>query len=67
MICLTTNTQVVLHHTDSYGDGGTDFYVLVDGIEVQFLDGSGYGDIWTIDVNTDGILEHDTPCDALEI
>ena len=67
MICLTTNSQVVLHHTDSYGDGGTDFYVLVDGIEVQFLDGSGYGDTWTIDVNTDGTIDHDTPCDALEI
>ena len=67
LICLTTNSQVVLHYTDSFGDGGTDFYVLVDGVEVQFLEGSGYGDVWTIDINTDGILDHDTPCDALEI
>ena len=42
LICLTTNSQVVLHHTDSYGDGGTDFYVLVDGVQkCSSLDGSG--------------------------
>ena len=67
LICLTTNSQVVLHHTDSYGDGGTDFYVLVDGVQTQLLDGSGYGDTWTIDINTDGLIDHDIPCDALEI
>jgi len=44
LICLATNSQVVLHHTDSYGDGGTDFYVLVDGVQTEFLDGSGTGD-----------------------
>ncbi|GEM_PF-172137 len=67
LICLTTNSQVVLHHSDSYGDGGTDFYVLIDGVETQFLDGSGYGDTWTIDINTDGFIDHDIPCDAIEI
>ena len=67
LICLTTNSQVVLHHTDSYGDGGTDFYVLVDGVQTQLLEGSGYGNTWTIDVNTNGLIDHDIPCDALEI
>ena len=67
LICLATNSQVVLHHTDSYGDGGTDFYVLVDGVQTEFLDGSGTGDTWTINVNTDGLVDHDTPCDALEL
>ena len=67
IICVTTNSQVVLHHTDSYGDGGTDFYVLIDGVQTQYLDGSGYGDIWTIDVNTGDLIDHDTPCDALEV
>ena len=36
-------------------------------IRLDFKDGSGYGDTWTIDINTDGFIDHDIPCDAIEI
>jgi hypothetical protein len=67
MTCATSGTQLDLIHVDDYGDGGTDFIVLVDGVQTQFLDGSGYGETFVIDVNNDGLIDHDSPCDALEV
>ena len=66
-ICVAEGSQLTLYHVDSYGDGGTDFYVLINGVEVDFLDGTGNGNVWNIDVNTDGLVDYDSPCDALEV
>ena len=65
--CVTSGTQVDLIHVDSWGDGGTDFTVLIEGFLVAYLDGTGLGDTWTIDVQEYLLVDHDSSCDAAEI
>ncbi len=42
LVCVTAGSQLDLIHVDSYGDGGADFTVLIDGMPSQLLQGSGY-------------------------
>ncbi len=66
-VCVTTGSQLDLIHVDSYGDGGADFTVLIDEMPSQFLEGSGFGDVFTIDVTGVDFIDHDFPCDAADI
>ncbi|MBT6175113.1 MAG: T9SS type A sorting domain-containing protein [Flavobacteriales bacterium] len=67
IVCIATGSQVDLIHVDSYGDGGSDFTVLIDDMPTQYLDGGGYGDVFTIDVTGNDLIEYDMPCDAAEV
>ncbi|PCJ82271.1 MAG: hypothetical protein COA49_01885 [Bacteroidetes bacterium] len=67
MICLTSDSQVDLIHVDSWGDGGTNFRVIINGFSAAYLEGSGNGETWTIDVASNMLIDHDSPCDAAEI
>ena len=61
LICAATDSQLDLIHVDSYGDGGSDFNVLIDGISTAYLDGTGYGNTITL------LTPHDSPCDAADV
>jgi hypothetical protein len=67
MICATTDSQLDLIHVDSYGDGGCDFIVLIDGYQTAYLDGTGFGNVFTIDVVGPDLIAHDSPCDAADV
>ncbi|MDE0722025.1 MAG: T9SS type A sorting domain-containing protein [Flavobacteriales bacterium] len=67
IVCVATGSQVDLIHVDSYGDGGSDFTVLINDMPTQYLYGGGYGDVFTIDVTGIDLIDHDMPCDAAEV
>lgn len=66
-ICVADSSQIDIIHVDSYGDGGADFYLLLDGVESGYYEGTGVGNVFTIDVGSPNMIPHDVPCDALEI
>jgi hypothetical protein len=66
-VCVTTGSQLDVIFVDSYGDGGTDFTVLINGAQTAYFEGTGYGNTFTLDVSTDVLIEHDNSCDALEV
>jgi hypothetical protein len=66
MICVTTDLSFDLIYVDNWGDGGTDFTVLINGVSTQEFVGYGFGETFTFVAN-DGLIEHDSPCDALVV
>lgn len=67
LICVATDTQLDLIYVDSYGDGGGDFVVLINGEQTENLDGTGFGNTFTIDVASNESIPHDSPCDAADV
>jgi len=67
IVCIATGSQVDLIYVDSYGDGGSDFTVLINDMPTQYFYGVGYGEVFTIDVAGIDLIDHDIPCDAAEV
>ena len=67
LICVATDSQLDLIYVDSYGDGGGDFLVLINGTQTTSLDGTGFGNTFTIDVAANELIPHDSPCDAADV
>jgi hypothetical protein len=67
LICIETGSQVDLIYVDSYGDGGSDFTVLINDIPTPSFDGEGYGEVFTIDIAGIDLIDHDMPCDAANV
>lgn len=67
LVCVASGSQVDLIHVDSYGDGGSNFTVLINDMPTQYLYGGGFGDVFTIDVAAIDLIDHDMPCDAAEV
>lgn len=67
LICVATDTQLDLIYVDSYGDGGGDFVVLINGEQTENLDGTGFGNTFTIDVASNESIPHDSPCGAADV
>ena len=67
IVCIASDSQVDLIYVDSYGDGGSDFTVLIDDMPTQYFYGEGFGDVFTIDVTGVDLIIHDMPCDAAEV
>ena len=59
--CLKTDSTYTLFHVDDYGDGGAKFIVLIDGLPVHTLTGTGQGNQFNFTValpaEFDGVLE----------
>ena len=60
--CVAAGDSLTLFHRDSYGDGGTDFIVLVGGIELGVYDGTGGGNEWTFAAMAPEVVLADAPC-----
>lgn len=67
IVCIASDSQVDLIHVDDYGDGGCDFIVLIDEIQTAYFDGTGYGNVFTIDILAPELIAHDAPCDAADV
>lgn len=66
-LCATEGVQYDLIYVDSYGDGGSDFTILVNGIVDTVFYGEGVGETFTIDVVMPETVPYDLPCNAYEI
>ena len=66
-ICVESGQDFVLTHRDSYGDGGTNFAVLVNGIELAFFEGTDFGNDWSFVVDLPESEQGDVPCNAIAI
>lgn len=62
--CVAAGDSLTLFHRDSYGDGGTDFIVLVGGIELGVYDGTEGGNEWTFAAMAPEVVLADAPCFA---
>ena len=65
--CVVEEDTLDLIYVDSYGDGGTDFSILVGGIVDTVFVGEGVGETFTFIVETPSTVPYDLPCFAYEI
>ncbi|MGY8941500.1 MAG: hypothetical protein ACKVJH_05645 [Flavobacteriales bacterium] len=65
--CVTDGASIDLIHVDSYGDGGSDFILMMDGVLSGIFDGTGYGNTWSFTAGESLFVDHDVPCDAAPI
>lgn len=65
--CITLGDTLDLIYVDSYGDGGTDFTILIDGIVDTVFVGEGVGETFSLVVETPETVPYDLPCYAYEI
>lgn len=66
-LCATPGQALTLHHVDSYGDGGSQFEIYVDGILHHSFTGEEYGNAWSFDPLAMFGPAYDSPCGALAI
>lgn len=66
-ICLEPDSIYQLIFVDSYGDGGSQFEIFVDGAYFGSFAGTGTGNTWIIEPGNSTFPAHDSPCDALEL
>lgn len=62
--CLPTDSAYDFIHIDDYGDGGTHFEIVADGIPIASYTGTGDGNVWTFSPSTSSFVDHDSPCGA---
>lgn len=55
--CLTIGESYTLVYVDDWGDGGSDFTVLVSGIILNVFEGSGDGNSWNFSVEEPATLD----------
>ncbi len=65
--CVTTGQVIDLIFVDSYGDGGLVIELLQDGILTNVYYGSGFGNVWTIEVGNVDVVDYNQPCQALPV
>lgn len=66
-LCGVIGEPLTLHHVDSYGDGGTQFEVYVDGALMHSFAGTGAGNVWTFNPFQSVAPAYDSPCGAVDI
>lgn len=62
--CVAEGAELDLIHVDSYGDGGSGFQLISDGVIHGMFNGTGYGNTWTFTAGESMFIDHDVPCDA---
>lgn len=65
--CATSGQAYDLIHVDSYGDGGSRFDLLMNGILSGIFNGTGAGNVWTFTAGQSLLVENDVPCDAAPV
>ena len=66
-LCAAPDVTLNLHHIDDYGDGGTFFEVLVEGVVNHSFSGTGNGNLWAFNPFESIGPAYDSPCGAVEI
>lgn len=64
--CLDPGAYDIIF-TDSYGDGGLQFEVLVDGVSWSAFSGTNSGNTFTFNTTQPSLVEGDSPCGAFEL
>ena len=65
--CFSTGEPLDLIHVDSYGDGGSRFDLVMDGVLSGIFNGTGAGNVWTFTAGESLLVENDVPCDAAAV
>jgi hypothetical protein len=64
--CLDPGSYDIIF-TDSYGDGGLLFEVVVDGASWAAFSGTNFGNTFTFNTTTSALIPGDSPCAALPL
>lgn len=65
--CMVAGDTLDFIYVDSYGDGGMSVAMYIDGLFSGGWNGTGDGNTWTFVAGESLLIDHDTPCDALEV
>ena len=66
-VCMASGTELVLVHRDSYGDGGSDFVVVLNGVPSLGFQGTDTGNDWPISLDIVDELQGQLPCMPLTV
>lgn len=64
--CLDPGAYDIIF-ADSYGDGGLQFEVVVDGVSWAAFSGTNFGNTFTFNTTQSNLIPGDSPCGALEL
>lgn len=64
--CLDPGAYDIIF-ADSYGDGGLQFEVLVNGVSWAAFSGTNFGNTFTFNTTQSNLISGDSPCGALEL